>query len=398
MQATVRPQGLAELIAPISVERFLGEYWDKQPLVVHREDPHNYASLLTLADIDSIIANSGFDESDLRIVKDGQETKLGKLVEGTVEGKTNRLEALYAQYRAGATINLVFLHEQWPPLAALCRTLATELSASLHGNVYLTPAGAQALTPHHDPHDVFVLQLYGTKNWTLHPTQTELPLHAQGYQLPESGAGEPVMDFVLAPGDLAYLPRGTVHAAKANDQASLHLTIGMTPMVWADVIRKALDEVLAGDVAFRTALPPGFVEQGGPRKLANRTLADLLDGLAGRIDPAAAVEAAADVMSRRRAPALAGHLLDLEGLPALDLDTPLRIRPELRWRFSRDAEELHLDFHNKTIDLPEYVDEEIAFMSKENSFTGADLPGSLDDPGRLVLIRKLLGEGFLTAS
>jgi hypothetical protein len=367
-------------------------------MLVHREDPEYYSSILTLADVDGILAHASLGEQELRLVADGKEARVSDIIQDTVEGKFNRLESLYAQYRNGATINIVFLHERWPALAAVCQRLATQLSAGIHGNVYLTPAGNQGLTPHHDPHDVFVLQLYGSKRWTLHPTQTPLPLHEHGYQLPPEGAGDPVMDFTLQPGDMVYLPRGTVHAATANESASLHLTIGISPMTWAHVLRSAAEQVFSKDVAFRTALPVGFIRGEEGRRAAVARMGELFDALAGKLAPGEAIDNAASVMSRRRAPVLAGHLLDLESLDSIDLDTRVQVRADLVWRMSRSDDEVRLEFHGKTMELPEFVEDELNFMVKVSDFAGAEIPGALDNAGRLVLIRQLVQEGFLTRS
>ncbi len=393
------PAGLTELIAPIALDSFLTDYWEDQVLVVHREQSDFYVGLLTLDDIDAIFANSSLHDGDLRLVAEGQETSITELVPEELEGKINGLELMYARYREGATLNLTFLHERWPPLAALCRALATQLSASVHGNVYLTPRGTRGLTPHHDTHDVFVLQLYGAKAWNIYPTQTRIPLRDHHYMTPSTGPGEPVQQFVLRQGDLAYLPRGTVHAATAHeDDASLHLTIGVSPMVWAHVIRTAVERVMVHDERFRFALPPGFAVREELQESAAARLRELLGVLTDEISPAGAVAEMVDRTRQRRQPVLAGHLLDLEALPSVTLTTRLRRRPDLDWRLTKDDEEVHLEFHGKRIDLPEYVEDEIAYMSKADEFTGADIPGSLDDPGRLVLIQKLLEEGFLTVT
>lgn len=392
------PLGLAELLAPTTVESFVSEHWNIKPLVVHRNDAAYYADILALADIDTIVANSSLHDGDLRLVTEGQETSITQLVPDELEGKINGLELLYAKYRTGSTVNLTFLHERWPPLAALCRGLSTEFSASVHGNVYLTPPGTRGLTPHHDSHDVFVLQLHGSKHWRFYPTQTPLPLNDQQYVLPEDGAGEPIADFVLCPGDLAYLPRGTVHAATANDDVSLHLTIGVSPMVWAHVARGAVETVLHSDERFRVALPPGFATKPELQQACVTQLGKMIELLASEVQLKDAVDTVASKTMQRRQPVLAGHLLDLAALPTVDLDTTVRLRPQLQWRLTKDDVELHLEFHGKAIDLPEYVEDELAFVTKADEFTGADIPGTLDDDGRLVLVRQLLQEGFLTLS
>jgi hypothetical protein len=37
----------------------------------------------------------------------------------------------------------------------------------------------------------------------------------------------------------------------------------------------------------------------------------------------------------------------------------------------------------------------VAFCTRDEPFCAADLPHELDEPGRLVLLRRLLREGFL---
>ncbi|MDT7727584.1 MAG: bifunctional lysine-specific demethylase and histidyl-hydroxylase [Actinomycetota bacterium] len=390
--------GLAEILAPVTVEEFLADYWEQKPLVVHREDPGYFTQVLTLEDVDFVLSTSSLNDGDLRLVAEGEELTISQLVPDNVEGRVNGLEALFEQYRSGATVNLMFLNERWPALATLTRTVAKQLSAGVHGNVYLTPPGSRGLTPHHDTHDVLVCQLHGSKSWTFHPTQTALPLQSQGFSMPKAGAGDPEREFVLRPGDMAYLPRGTVHAAKANEEASLHLTIGVNPMAWSNVLHAAVDQVSATDVRFRSSVPVGFVDSEEARTAAAARLDELLSLLATRTSAAGLIDQLSSRMLQRRPPALKGQLVDLEALSSVELTTVVRVRPELQWLVTVDDEELHLEFHGKTIDLPQYVEDELAFMVKADEFTGGDLPGSLDDAGRLVLVRQLIREGFVTTT
>jgi hypothetical protein len=61
-----------------------------------------------------------------------------------------------------------------------------------------------------------------------------------------------------------------------------------------------------------------------------------------------------------------------------------------------DDDDLALVFHGKRLLLPARLCEEAAFLTEtDGAFTAADLPGTLDEAGRLVLIRRLVREGFL---
>jgi hypothetical protein len=55
-----------------------------------------------------------------------------------------------------------------------------------------------------------------------------------------------------------------------------------------------------------------------------------------------------------------------------------------------------LVFEGKTLRFPERLAPELEFLVSTNKpFRAADLPSSLDEAGRLVLVRRLVREGFL---
>ncbi|WP_170177635.1 JmjC domain-containing protein [Thermomonospora umbrina] len=388
------------MIDPVGVEAFLADHWERRPLLVRRDDPKSHADLLTLADLDRILALSSIRGSDIRVVDNGQETPIAELAEGA-GGPGNVLEVLYARYRAGATLAVNFLHERWEPLSEFCRALGAELSAIVHTNVYLTPAGRRGLVPHFDNHDVFVAQLHGSKHWRFYSSPDRLPLRDATYRPPAEGPGEPVLELDVHPGDMLYVPRGWVHEASSEEETSLHLTIGVQPVVWVDLLYKAVDLLAANDVTWRRGLPLGFsTDETAARRTAELT-ADLLSALPSALP----VDSALADLTRRsvagRQTVLDGHLLDLDRLDREaepDLDSRLLRRPRLLWRLTHEdgADRIALDFHGKTVRLPAAVADEVEFVAGAAEFSPREIPGGLDDEGRLVLVRRLLHEGFLT--
>jgi len=390
------PSAFSHLISPVGVEEFLSRYWEREHLVLHRNDPTYYADQLTLADMDHLIATSRVRSSDLRIMADGEPTPISELVSEIGNG-ANAREAVYREYRKGGTINLLFLEQHWHPLERLCRSMTEVFSALVHINSYLTPLGTQGLTEHHDTHDVFVAQVHGSKRWRLYPQQVRLPLQGQKYRRPAEGPGEPIADFTLEPGDMLYMPRGTVHAAVSNDRASLHLTIGVSTSTWADVIQQAVGKAVEGDERFRESLPPGFAVDDGPRRQAEERARTTLQAVLASIRPESMVEAAHTRAVLARKPVLDGHLLDLEAVGTLEVGTKVLRRPQLNW--SLDAKPdgtVALVFNGKEVHFPGHVAEELRFAGDTDVFTAGDLPGRLDEPGRLVLVKRLVREGFLT--
>jgi ribosomal protein L16 Arg81 hydroxylase len=386
---------LSQLIHPLDEETFRQDYWERRPLVMHRDDPGYYADLLTLDDVDHVLSLTGIGLDSVRVVLDGNETPVAKLAS---EGSgINVLEALYERYRVGSTIVLNALEQRWEPLQQLSRALGAELSCRIQMNVYCTPASSQGFAPHYDMHDVFVAQVHGSKHWRLASQPYRLPLEGTPYDKSRP-APDPEQEVDLCAGDVMYLPRGTVHWATSGAGASAHITIGVHPVLYSQVISDALRDLFAEDVRFRKGFPAGFAADASRQREAADALAELLDVVRAKLSPQDMVAASAKRAASMGLPALRHHLIDLEQLDAVTPGTSVRRRPGQRWHLTVTDDVASLDFHDKTVQLPASVADAVQYVAESNGegFTPADIPGDLDEPGRLVLVRTLLREGFLT--
>jgi Cupin superfamily protein len=293
---------------------------------------------------------------------------------------TARVDRVLDEFERGATIVLQALHHSWLPIARYCRALEAELGHPVQANAYFTPRGSQGLPVHHDTHEVISLQVAGHKRWLVYEPVLELPLKHQRYRPSMGGPGETVLDVTLHAGDTLYLPRGWMHEALTSDADSLHLTIGVNVRPWVDAVRRLLDE-LENELPFRRSIdeePDGLLE----------LLADRLDVDAVRRD-------ARDRLVRSRRPVLDGQLSELRALDSLTVDTPL----ERRQTVIADLDGTALSFEGRTLRFPERLAAELEFLvSADGPFTAADLPGPLDEEGRLVLFRRLVRAGFLRRS
>lgn len=376
---------------------FQRDYWEKQYLIVHRSEPDYFSDLLTLDGVDQALNSSGVLLDHLRVVLNGKETPVSDLSADGRNGGTNSPEVLLEHYRNGSTIVLNSLNQRWEPLRRFSWGLGAEMSSRIQMNVYLTPAGAQGFVPHYDMHDVFVIQVHGTKHWRLSRPPRELPLQNQPY---DKSQPPPEVDeeFDLSPGDTLYMPRGTVHSATSNETASVHVTIGIHPVLYSQAIESAVKRLTENDVRFRRGFPIGFANDEGRQREAAETVTALLDVLRSALSPADMVAESVTAAASINAPTLRHHLTDLEHLDRLDIDTRLRRRQDLRWHMTVTDDLVNLHFHNKTVHLPAFVADEVRYVAATDGegFTGTAIPGDLDEPGRVVLLRSLLREGFLT--
>jgi hypothetical protein len=152
-----------------------------------------------------------------------------------------------------------------PPLGRLCRGLERVFLHPVQCNLYLTPPRAQGFRIHYDTHDVLILQVQGEKLWCYWPTpaiafannRTPWENHRPQPQ------GEP-QSQMMQPGDVLYVPRGIMHdAASQGTQSSLHLTVGLLDVSWADAFRAALDVMDVQDASLRQSFPTWRLAEGG---------------------------------------------------------------------------------------------------------------------------------------
>ncbi len=276
------------------------------------------------------------------------------------------------------------LHVHWHPLAVFCRRLEEALGHGVQANAYWTPRGSQGFAVHHDTHDVLVLQVAGEKRWLLYDPVLELPLKHQRWSAELGDPGEPTDELVLRAGDTIYLPRGWPHQAETSDTDSLHLTVGIDAYTWLDAVRAALTDC-EDELRFRRGVD-GATDATG----------ELLELLRARLGPEDVERRRRRRFLERRRPIREDGLSQLRALDRLDVETPVERRPTVIADVEEDADGLTLVFEGKELRLPPHTRPELlALVGAEEPLTAAELPGELDDAGRVVLVRRLVREGFL---
>ena len=375
---------------PVDRQEFDHEYRERRPLIVARHEPGRFDAVLSDADVERLVCETAIRSPAFRLVRDGAQLPLAGYSTdipwrpSSFSG-TALVDRVAEEHAAGATLVLQALHLNFGPAAVYCRGLEMALGVPVQANAYCTPASAQGFAVHHDTHDVFVLQVSGHKRWRIYEPVVELPLKDQRWSPAEAGAvGEPLHDITLRAGDTLYLPRGWPHEAAAAEADSLHITVGLHPPARLDAVRAALAEC-ADDLEFRRALDGGELP------------GELIARLADRLQPDDVARRARRRFVDGRRPILDGQLSQLRALPRLTAETLLERRPTV----IADLEHppgggLALRFEGKLVRFPAHAEEEVAAAhGATEPFTAAQLPGRLDEAGRLVLVRRLVREGFL---
>jgi len=382
------------MLSPVAPETFFREAWGRDPFVLAREDAGYYRDLFSTHDIDATIAftRPRFEPSP------GPSASTAVMRGGAAGGPDvgPDLLDLGRRYAEGQTLLVHGMQFRHAPLAALCRNVEAALRHPVNINMYLTPARAQGFGPHYDDHDVFILQIEGTKCWRLHGTLRELPLKFDERPVARESLRSPAKEVTLRAGEMLYIPRGHVHEAFTSDEASLHLTLGVEVFRWADLLASALASLSQRDARLRQSLPPGVG-----------------DGAAGEAQLEAHFrELLAVVSEHARCGDALAHLGAgfVRGLSALPGDTFARVvdetsigcntlvekRPGTICQVVDEGESVSILFPGNQIRGPRRLGPALRFMAGAcGRFSARSLPGDLDEAARLTLIRRLVREGLL---
>ena len=376
---------LASLVAPASEKEFQEEYWEKQPLVVQRGDPDYYDNLFTLRDFDEAITRS----PDYVKLANAETKKNVSYSSSSAAG----LEAVLTDMRSGGTLVLDQLHHREPKLNLLCRALAPEFGHRFQTNLYLTPPNGKGFTPHWDNHDVFILQVVGSKHWKIEKSRRVLPEKKESMRDEGRDLRGELFSFTLKQGDLIYIPRGFVHAAECGAEPSLHITLGVTAIFFEDLLNVAITAALKRDEAFRTTLPLGFM-RGVNKGVVERAKAAFLS-LTDESFLTAVVDQFRDELVRTFPLDVSGQVLDFFQPAPLSLTDSVGPRRGIVYQMHSESEAVRMNFGGRSIVFPEFFGEPLNFALNTPTYAIRDIAGVLEDEEKVVFVERLIQEGLV---
>lgn len=374
----VNDTGLWPLLEPISKAAFLSEYWEKCWLHLRGVASAATSKLLSLADLEQLLFDVSGSKHAIYAVGDRLNT------EGPDRSVTSD-DPVNAWFR-GRTLVFQDLDRRLPRLSSFTRRLEADLSHRLRCHVYLTPPQSKGFSAHYDPHDVFVLQLIGSKKWRIGDKVVQSPLRDQ---IPDGKSFEISNDLEIAmqPGDLLYIPGGWLHEATSGSDISCHLTFGLVANTYLDFIVAAVTAAARRDPEFRRQLAPGTEPSTSTalNLIARIGLHDL--------DEAALALLKKDAIEQPRPTqdllGLAKNIMQISENDHFQASGSLR--PYLR--SMRDTIELYV--YGKRIALPKRLEPALRYCLRMTAFSVASIPGEIELADKIYLVRRLLIEGIL---
>jgi ribosomal protein L16 Arg81 hydroxylase len=364
-------------------EVFFAEYFNKKPLLRKNSLPGDPGEVLSTRRLDELINLEVVRPPYIRVnLRGAGVPEQGYTRTLTVQGAdiTDSVipEKIYDLFRAGATVVWSSLNQIDPALRAFTQILSEKFGARTDCVAFLTPTGKEGFSPHHDPVDLFIIQTEGTKRWKLwNPPAVR---SGQSATFTAEELGDPAIEVLLEAGDVLYLPYNTPHAAAAEDQVSVHLSIMVRPRMWKDLLQQTVDS-LTQDPEFNHFPYIGTLHGASAESEFKQKLCSLAARLEA-VDAVAEVSRLAD-LGRHMAGSSAGHTF--QSSAAADImqpDAQLR-RTDTAVQFGANENgRTQLTINGNKIAVPEQVAEKLdsldsgALVSASEMFPGVSMARS----------------------
>tara|TARA_R110001592_G_scaffold116059_1_gene316936 strand:- start:75027 stop:75971 length:945 start_codon:yes stop_codon:yes gene_type:complete len=225
------------VLASLSTDEFLREYWQKKPLLIRNAFP-DFKSPLTP---DELAGLSLEEEVESRIVIEQGQSGPWELQTGPFE------ESIFEQLPESHWTLLVQAADLWVPEVKALLNKFDFLPPWRLDDVMVSyaPYGG-SVGPHFDYYDVFLLQGLGQRRWQVGGSCDHSAPRQPGTPLRILSEFNKVEEWVLNPGDMLYIPPQIAHWGVAENDC-LTYSIGFRSPSIADMLGDLATELMAQD-------------------------------------------------------------------------------------------------------------------------------------------------------
>ncbi|CAE6959438.1 JmjC domain-containing protein [Paraburkholderia domus] len=231
------------ILGNIDASRFFSEFYGQTPLHL-KGAPDKFSGIFNLSDLNEILNFSTLLYPRVRVTDHHNTIHKYDLIDdkdrysNNINNELNRRKVLVAIARGGT---LVFdrIQEHHRALETFVDELSGQIRARVSLNAYYTARRQTGVNVHFDRHDVFAIQIHGSKRWFYREDSHVVAKAIRHQPVPHVDENCTGWKSVLVEqGDVFYCPRGVWHFTRTDDKHSAHLAMGWYPLTLGDWLRQ----------------------------------------------------------------------------------------------------------------------------------------------------------------
>lgn len=245
-----------------SLKEFLAEYWQKKPVII-KGGFENFQDPVTPEELAGLTLESDVDSRFVSNLNNEWKAEHGPLSEELFDtlGETNWSIIVQAanHWHEGAA-------ELFKPFKQMPNWLFDDIMIS-----YSVPDGG--VGPHIDQYDVFIIQGQGKRHWRVGDIGEYQEEHRHG-ALKQITGFDPIIDQILEPGDILYIPPGFPHDGYALEP-SMSYSAGFRSPKEQELVSNFADFIIENEQSDVHYHNPDLKAQTHGTKITTQSFEDL---------------------------------------------------------------------------------------------------------------------------
>ncbi|MGP0593902.1 JmjC domain-containing protein [Nitrospira sp. T9] len=250
-------------LGDLSLETFLGEYWQKKPLLIRQALPGIKRPIAA----DELAGLACEEEVESRLIIQDPISDQWELSHGPFT------DATFSALPAAHWTLLVQAVDHWVPAAADFLAQFYFIPSWRVDDLMISYSGDKGgVGPHYDNYDVFLVQVSGRRQWEVGGVYDETSPRRSDVPVKILSEWKPEQRWILEPGDLLYVPPRVGHNGIAVSEDCMTCSVGFRAPSHRDILldySESVGEAVSEEVRYAD---PDLVPQANPGQITSEAV------------------------------------------------------------------------------------------------------------------------------
>lgn len=385
------PPFLEQLIAPITVDDFFENYWDKKHLHIRRNDADYFKNILSVEEINRYLEHSNHYFPTIELINKGRTPaslfSKERMSRGYYKGRKINKKKIQELFEEGHSILINQYSDNTSNLYKSINDLKAFFEAKIVDYLIISNAKLDAFSIHHDIEQVFAFQISGEKEWSIYDYLTK---NIRTNEI-EGCLNPPPSDVILMkPGDFIYVPSCLRHSTKTiSNEPSMSMSIAINQFYGTELLNEFLKFGYVNNPDLNKMLP-NPVSSKEERTLYFNNIKETFIKHLEETD----FEEIVEQLYRKEQKEIINPISQNHN--KITLEDLVEKTGDIKATIHKDGKVIRFKYRHHVLSFFQIYLFTFNFLEEqETSFKVKDLFGMIDDEMRLKLVKQLIEVGYL---